>query len=152
MQKHMVFYVFATSAPCFLRYPRWSQDGSRSRPRGPKRGPRASKMAPRAAQGGPKQGPRRPQDGSLAAQVHQVASKMPPSCHLAGHVSPSCLQVASKMAPIGPKRPPRGPNTSLHLGPQIVGDGGGGHSPSGVLDNNNITPKCVNITVSSICV
>ena len=102
-----LFYVFTTSPYCILRCPRWLNDG-----------PKSAQGGPKSRQDGPKTAPRRPHDGSKSVlwrlKFGQVASKLPPSCHLAGHLRPSCLQVASKMVPRA-SRSQLGP-TWPHLG------------------------------------
>ena len=70
--------------------------------------PKRPQERPKSLQDGPKSSSGRAQAGPKTALWRLKFAKLPPSCHLAGHVSPSCLQVASKMAPRGPKRPPEG--------------------------------------------
>ena len=82
------------------------QDGSKRRPRGPKRPLRwpqdASKRLQEAAMRAPR-GPMRP-----PRWPHQ-ASKMPQEADMRLQEAPKRLQEASKRPPRRPKRPPRGP-------------------------------------------
>ena len=122
---------------------RGAQEATRGPQEGPIRAPRGPKTSPGRAQDGPKTAPSRLQ---VAFTNHLLSRPPPRSAHEASR--------APKRPPRAPKRPPRGPqeipkrlldkehllwrSRALHLSPQIARSGGGGHSPSGVLDKKSV--------------
>ena len=117
--------------------PRRPQDGPKTAPRWPKMAPRWPKMAPSS----PQDGPRRRQDGSKSRLIAILSSS---SLRLPAQSSsrtlpgpPGTPQDPPQDPPGGPPDAPKRPLKDSRSRPQIAGNGGGGHSPPGVLDNTS---------------
>ena len=124
--------------------PKMAQDGANRPQDGPKTAPSWSKMAPRrpkTAPSSPQDGPRRRQDGSksrLIAILSSSSLRLPAQSSLRTLPGPPVTpQDPPQDPPGGPPDAPKRPLKDSRSRPQIAGNGGGGHSPSGVLDSIN---------------
>ena len=116
---------------------RWPQERPQDGPRWLQDGPRWPQARPKTAQEGARMAPSRVLSRSylhllfgflqIPAQSSSKTLPGPPQDPKRG--PPRTTQEGP---PDAPKRPLRGSRSS----PQIAGNGGGGYSPSGVLDNN----------------